>query len=194
MKLVKLILTICIFINAFAQAQSINRLTAQAVYLYSLTHLTSTTYSLIGLPEVKLKPGFYAGIAYTHQWKNRLIGGFEVGYQNKGFAQRDYINDRNISITYHYLSITPLIGISPLKGFDVLVGPQLNVLLSKSVRVGDNDKPVEFGLAGKLRYQYHRFGLTAGYFKNLTVFYRSGDYYLINQNWQVGLQYQLNRL
>jgi hypothetical protein len=185
--------------NLPALAQSANRFSIQAGYLYSTSTFTQTTTFAIGLPNFDPKPGFYAGLTYEHQLSTLLTSGLELTYQQKGYISRiPYVNPASIN-TYRYLGITPMLGIRLIKNLRILLGPEVNLLVNKSTRgletqpLTDANRRLEVGLVGRASYQFNRVGLTAGYFKGLTAYYKPDFYYLTNQNWQLGLFYQLNK-
>lgn len=192
----KPIITLLVYVlvsNAPTLAQSINRLNIQAGYLYSTSTLTPTTYYTIGLPDINSKPSYYIGLTYEHQLSTLLTSGLELTYQQKGYIILESIN------TYRYLGLTPMAGIIPIRNLRFLIGPQLNLLVNKSVN-GLKNQPLingsrrlEFGMAGRVSYQHNRVGLTASYFKGLTTYFKTDFYNLTNQNWQLGLFYQLNK-
>lgn len=193
-------LLICVLIgNIPSLAQSINRLSAQAGYLYSTHTLTPTTYLIDGLPDSDFKPGFYVGLTYEHQLSTLLTSGLNLSYQQKGdIGGSAYIKPRTIN-TYHYLGVTPMIGIRPIQNLRFLIGPQLNFLVNKSTsnlrtyRLINVNHTLEFGLLGRISYELNRVGLSASYFKGLTAYYTTDSYYSTNQTWQLGLFYQLNK-
>ncbi|AUD04167.1 outer membrane beta-barrel protein [Spirosoma pollinicola] len=183
-----------------ALAQSINRFSFQAGYLYATSKLTRTSTALFGLPDFDPKPGFYMGLTYEHQISTLITSQLELTYQQKGSINRTSPLSPEFINTYSYLSLTPMVGVKPVKNLHFLIGPQLNLLVNKLTRGSDTqvlfdaNRRLEFGLMGRASYQFNRVGLTASYFKGLTAYYkRDYYYYLMNQNWQVGLAYQLNK-
>jgi hypothetical protein len=167
--------------------------------LYSTSTLTPTTTYAIGLPDFDPKPGFYVGLTYEHQLSTLLTTELEFTYQQKGYIIRvPYVNSESIN-TYRYLGITPMLGIRLIKNLRFLLGPQVNLLVNKSTRgletqpLTDANCRLEVGLVGRVSYQFNRVGLTAGYFKGLKAYYKPDFYHLTNQNWQLGLFYQLNK-
>jgi hypothetical protein len=199
MKSITILLISTLISNIPALSQSINRFSIQTGYLYSTSTLTPTTTYAIGLPDFDPKPGFYVGLTYEHQLSTLLTTELEFTYQQKGYIIRvPYVNSESIN-TYRYLGITPMLGIRLIKNLRFLLGPQVNLLVNKSTR-GLETKPLtdancrlEVGLMGRVSYQFSRVGLTAGYFKGLKAYYKPDFYYLTNQNWQLGLFYQLNK-
>ena len=193
-----IILLICVLVsNTPTLAQPINRLNIQAGHLYSTSTLTPTTYYAIGLPNINPKSGYYIGLTYEHQFSTLLSGGLELTYQQKGYiSQIPYISE-SIN-THRYLGLTPMVGIRPIQNLRFLIGPQLNLLVNKSTNgvdiqlLSNGSRRLEFGLAGRVSYQYNRVGLTASYFRGLTTYFKTDFYNLTNQNWQLGLFYQLN--
>jgi hypothetical protein len=192
-------LLICVLVsNTPTLAQSINRFGIQAGYLYSTSSLTPTTTYAIGLPTINPKPGYYIGLTYEHQLSTLLTGGLELTYQQKGYiGQIPYISE-SIN-TYRYLGLAPMASVRLVKNLHFLIGPQLNLLVNKSTNgletqpLTNVSRQLEFGLVGRVKYQYNRVGLTASYFKGLTTYFKTDFYKLTNQNWQLGLYYQLNK-
>jgi hypothetical protein len=90
-------------------------------------------------------------------------------------------------------------GVRLINNLRFLIGPQLNLLVNKSTNgletqpLTNASRRLEFGLVGRVSYQYNRVGLTASYFKGLTTYFKTDFYNLTNQNWQLGLYYQLNK-
>jgi hypothetical protein len=193
MKFITTLLIYLLVSTTLTLAQSIDRFSLQTGYLYSNSTLTRTNPVLpIGLPNFDPKPGFYIGLTYEHQLSTLLISGLELTYQQKGFIGRTpYISPELIS-TYRYLGLTPMIGLMPIWNLRFSIGPQLNLLVNKSMS-DKADRKLEFGLLGRVSYQYNRVGLIASHFKGLTAYYKSDIYYLMNQNWQLGVFYQLNK-
>lgn len=192
-------LLICVLVSSNSiLAQSINRFDVQVGYLYSTSTLTPTTTYAIELPNINSKPGYYIGLTYEHQLSTLLTGGLGLTYQQKGYiGQIPYISESVNA--YRYLGIAPMAGVRLIKNFRFLIGPQLNLLVNKSTNgletqpLTNVSRRLEFGLVGRVSYQYNRVGLTASYFKGLTTYFKTDFYNLTNQNWQLGLYYQLNK-
>lgn len=198
----KSIAILCISVlmgNLGVLAQPANRFSIQAGYLYSTSALTRTSTVLIGLSNFDPKPGFYAGLTYEHQVSTWLTSQVEFRYQQKGYVSRLPFVDQAWANTYRYLGIAPMIGVKLVKNLRLLIGPQVNVLVNKSVSgletqsQTDANRRFELGLMGRASYQFNRVGLTAGYFNGLTAYSKTDVYYLTNQNWQAGLLYQLTK-
>lgn len=180
--------------------QSTDRFAVQAGCLQSVSRLRPISPVLIGYPDVVAKPGFYVGFTYEHALSSLITGEFDLSYQQKGhISQLPYITPASIN-TYRYIGLTPMIGIRPLANVCFLLGPQINLLLSRSTKgletqpLFDANRKVEFGLAGRVQYQFDRVGLSLSYVKGLTAYYKPENYQLTNQNWQVGLYYQLSKV
>lgn len=180
--------------------QSTDRLTVQAGYLQSVSRLQPTSSVLIGYPDIVAKPGFYLGLTYEHALSSLVTIEFDLSYQQKGhISQLPYITPASIN-TYRYMGLTPMIGIRPLANACFLLGPQVNLLLSRSTKgletqpLFDANRKVEFGLAGRIQYQFNRVGLSLSYINGLTAYYKPDNYQLTNRNWQVSLFYQLNKI
>lgn len=201
MKSITILLISTLISNIPTLSQSINRFSIQTGYLYSTSTLTRTSPVLIGLPNFDPKPGFYVGLTYEHRLSTLLTTELEFTYQQKGYIVRmPYLNSESIN-TYRYLGVTPMIGIRPIRNLRFLIGPQLNLLVNKSTSGletqplldTDRNRKLEFGLLGHVSYELNRVGLVVSYFKGLTAYYKPDFYHLTNQNWQLGLFYQLNK-
>lgn len=199
MKSITILFISALISNLPALSQSVNRFSIQAGYLYSTSTLTQTTTYAIGLPNFEPKPGFYAGIAYEHLVSPLLTSQIELIYQQKGHVRWIPFVDQTSTNTYRYFGITPMVGIRTLKNLRFLIGPQVNWLINKSITGLETqlmkavNRRFEFGLMGRGSYQFHRVGLSVSYFKGLTAYYKPDFFYLTNQNWQLGLLYQINK-
>ena len=183
-------------------AQSINQFSCQAGYLSATSKPTRTSTALFGLPDFEPKPGFYVGLTYQHHLSTLLTSQLQLTFQQKGYTNPTTPGPGHPAFinTYCYLSLTPMVGVKPSKHLHFSLGPQLNLLVNKLTRGSgvqpefDANRRLEFGLMGHARYQVNRVGLTASYFKGLTAYYKLDHYYyLMNQNWQIGLAYQLSK-
>ena len=199
MKAIATLLVTVFISNAPILAQSISRFSLQAGYLYSVSTLIRTSPVLISLPDVVAKPGFYAGITYDHQNSTGFTTQLELTYQQKGHINPVTYTNPTSTTTYRYVSITPMAGLRLIKNLRFLVGPQLNLLINRSISglealpLTRADHRLEFGVVARASYQVNRVGLRASYFKGLTAYYQPDFYYLTNQNWQLGLFYQLHK-
>ncbi|WP_461108779.1 hypothetical protein [Spirosoma koreense] len=171
-------------------AQSKNHVNLGAGYIHSATIVAIENPLLIGVIPPEPKAGFYVSLAYEHQLSDRWTSQVEMHFQQKGF-QTQNLERKTVTIPYNYLGISPTVGFSPINPLTLFIGPELNILLNRS-----EGKPAEFGLTGRARYQFNRIGITGGYFRALTMYQltSSGTYSFTNQNWQIGLSYQLIRL
>ncbi len=192
MRFFSILLISALLDNLPVLAQKVNRFNIQAGYLYSTSALTRTSTALIGIPEPEPKPGFYGGLTYEHQVSTFFTGQLELTYQQKGHIDEGF-PDEKFNRTYRYLGITPMIGVMPIKNLRFLVGPGLNLLLNGFVNGVAETRLLEFGPMVRSSYQFHRISLTVGYFKGLTAYLKSNHHYLTNQNWQMGLLYQLSK-
>lgn len=175
-------------------AQKANLFSVRAGYLESSTIVDITNTLLIGLAPLKTKPGFYVGFAYEHPLSTWFTSQIELNFQQKGHQFRGFPKEADMRSRYNYIGVTPMIGIKLIQKLCFLIGPELNLLISKSATWPDS-KHAELGLVGRGRYQINRVGITGGYFRGLTVFDRSPThtYSFTNQNWQVGLVYQVSK-
>ena len=164
----------------------------RAGYLKASTDLTSSRND-IRLGGVAPINSFYVGGFYHHNILSWLAYRVDLNYQQKGIE----LQDQNGSIVghqrLHYAGLTPLIGITPLKGLGLFVGPEANVYLGQSAEranYGPNMTPIEFGITSRLSYRYKWIGLEVGYFEALNE-YKSVDlgarFGFKNRTWQAGL-------
>ncbi|MBC3795391.1 outer membrane beta-barrel protein [Spirosoma utsteinense] len=199
MKSIAFLLISMLLGNLSARSQSVSQFSIQAGYLYSTPTFTRTTYYLIGLPDFEPKPGFYAGISYEHSLSPLVTSQIEFTYQQKGHTVKNAFPDEKFGNAFRYLSITPMVGITPIKNLRFLIGPQINWLIDRSINGAETsqsksaNRRFEFGLMGRGSYQFYRVGLSVSYFEGLTAYYKSNFFYLTNQNWQLGLHYQLDK-
>jgi len=168
----------------------------RAGYLKSLTdvnNITKLPYE-IRLGGIAPLNSFYGGVFYHHNVAPWLAYRVELNYQQKGIE----LQDQNGSVVghqrLHYAGVTPLIGITPLNGLNLFVGPEANGYLGQSVEranYGSNTTPIELGISSRLSYRYKWIGLELGYSQALND-YKSVDVggaqsNLRNRTWQVGL-------
>jgi hypothetical protein len=190
-----LLLTVLISANrSQLSAQSKNRFNIGAGYSHSSTIIAQENPLLIGISPIEPKSGFYISIAYEHQLCSLFTSQLELNVQQKGYRYQHLVERRSIPVHYTYIGFNPTIGVKPTKKLSFLIGPEVNLLISKSTN-SSKSKPIELGLVGRGRYQFSRVGITGGYFRALTFYDLShtGTYSFTNQNWHVGLLYQLNR-
>ncbi len=175
-------------------AQKANLFNIRAGYLQSNTIVDITNTIKVGIVPLEEKPGFYAGLAYEHLLSALLTSQIEINFQQKGYRSQDILWGYDTRNNYNYIGITPTVGIRLIKNLSFSVGPEVNLLVSKST-TSLNSKLVELGLVGRGRYQIDRIGITGGYFRGLTFYDRSytKTYSFRNQNWQLGLFYQLSK-
>lgn len=188
-----LFLLAIIFGNSYhSSGQSKDRLNVGAGYSYSDAIVGIENTLLIGIAPIKPKSGFYVSLAYEHQLTGLFTTQIELTLQQKGYRYESFVEQQLVPVRYTYIGINPTIGIKPVKKLSFLIGPEVNLLISESSSLSKS-KPIEIGLTSRGRYQFSRVGVTGGYFKALTFYElsRTGTYSFTNQNWQVGLTYQL---
>ncbi|QDK81535.1 PorT family protein [Spirosoma sp. KCTC 42546] len=193
MRYLLFLLTIVLGNSYQSSAQSKNRFNIGAGYSYSNTIIAIENTLLIGIAPIKPKPGFYVSLAYEHQLSGLFTTQLELNLQQKGHRYESSVEQRLVPVRYTYIGINPTIGVKPVKKLSFLIGPEVNLLISKSTS-WSNSKPIEIGLTGRGRYQFSRIGITGGYFRAITFYdlTSTGTYSFTNQNWQVGLTYQLS--
>ncbi len=168
----------------------------RAGYLKSSTDVDNVTklpYE-VRLGGVASLNSFYGGLFYHHNISPWLAYRVELNYQQKGVE----LQDQNGSVVghqkLHYAGLTPLIGITPLKGLSLFVGPEANAYLGQSVdgaNYGPNTAPIELSISSRLSYRYKWIGLEVGYskalndYKSVNIGGARSD--LRNRAWQAGL-------
>ncbi|AUD06497.1 outer membrane beta-barrel protein [Spirosoma pollinicola] len=164
----------------------------RAGYLKASTDLTSSRND-IRLGGIAPLNSFYAGVFYHHNLSRWFAYRVDLTYQQKGIELQDQTGSIVGHQRLHYAGLTPLIGITPLKGLSLFVGPEANVYLGQSVEranYGPTVTPIEFGLSGRLSYRYKWIGLEVSYFEALNE-YKSVDlgarFGFKSRTWQAGL-------
>jgi len=139
------------------------------------------------------RPGFYAG-GFYHRNISRLLGyQIDFSYQEKGLIIKNIPGLTDPNDRFSYVSLTPVIGLQPLRGLGFYVGPEMNVLV-RGDRSYNIRKPLEVGGLGRIAYHYKQIGVEARYFQAFTYYggYTIADvvtYHLTSRNWQLGLYY-----
>ncbi|GAB3901491.1 outer membrane beta-barrel protein [Spirosoma agri] len=168
----------------------------RAGYLKASTdvnNLTKLPYE-IRLGGVAPLNSFYGGVFYHHNVSPWLAYRVELNYQQKGIELQNQNGNVVGHQKLHYAGLTPLIGITPLNGLSLFVGPEANVYLGQSVdgaNYGPNTTPIELGISSRLSYRYKWIGLEVGHSQALND-YKSVDIAgarstLRNRAWQAGL-------
>lgn len=156
---------------------------------YSMT--TVHQENPIVLQGLKSKIGYYIGGLYYHDLSSILTSRVDLSYQLKGTVATNPIGRPSIDADYHYISLTPSIGVKPFKRLTLLIGPQVNWLVAKHNVLGKG-KIIELGVVGQLSYQLSLIHIEIGYFGGLTTYDRidliNASFY--NQNWQTGVSYR----
>ncbi|MBC3795132.1 outer membrane beta-barrel protein [Spirosoma utsteinense] len=163
-------------------------------YLRASTQLTNSllNYSLpsVSLAGVAPRNSFYGGVFYQHALSRWIAYRIELNYQQKGIQNQDFDGNTLFQQKFHYVGVTPLIGITPVSGLGLFVGPEANVYFGKSAW-SEHASLVELGISGRASYRYKWIGVDVGYFKSFNE-YTHVDLGNIrfgfkNQTWQVGL-------
>lgn len=163
----------------------------RAGYLQSSTTLTSQSSSPYQTLLGGLAPRntYYGGVFYHQNLRSWLAYRVEATYQLKGFTNQDQNGTMLSAQRFHYIGLTPLIGITPVTGLSFFVGPEANLFLHASS--GSNPDPIEFGISGRVAYRYHWIGLEVGYFNSFNQYLyftaNSARFSFTNRTWQLGL-------
>ncbi len=187
------ILAFWLLTTTLASAQTLtkaNYFGVRAGYLRASTSVTSSRSDMRFLGVAPLN-SFYAGAFYQHTLSALLVYRVEINYQQKGIEYQLPNGDLVSRQKFYYASLTPLIGITPIKGVGLFVGPEANVSLGQNVR-SNNAAPIEVGISSRLSYQYRWLGLEVGYFKSLNEFTfldLGARFGFTNQTWQAGLSF-----
>lgn len=161
----------------------------RAGYLRASTQQTSSIPN-VNLRGVAPRSSFYGGGFYQHALSRRLAYRIELNYQQKGIDNQDFDGNTLFQQKFHYVGVTPLIGLTPISGLSLFVGPEANVYLGKGTQ-DRNFAPIELGMSGRISYRYKWIGVEAGYFKSFNEYAHddlgSTRFGFKNQTWQVGL-------
>ena len=189
-KCLSLLIVLISFSTSQLWAQEKNQFWIRAGYLNSTTSVRSSATILIGIPTIESKAGFYAGLTYEHSLSKIFISQIGLNFQQKGYTYHKLSENIIANSVYNYIGITPMISIEPIKNFSLLLGPEMNFLVGRSSSLSAS-RSIEFGLTSRATYQFHRTGISVGYFKGLTP-YSEDVFQFVNQNWQIGLIYLLS--
>ena len=161
----------------------------RAGYLRASTQLTSSSPT-VNLRGVGPLNSFYGGVAYQHALSRWIAYRVELTYQQKGIDNQDFDGNSLSQQKFHYVGVTPLIGIRPLSGLGLFVGPEVNFHFGKGARSG-NFTPIELGMSSRFSYRYKWIGIEAGYFKSFNEYTHDdigiARFGFTSQTWQVGL-------
>ena len=163
----------------------------RAGYLHTSTNLTiqsgSPYQTLLG--RVAPQNSYYGGVFYHHSVRSWLAYRVETNYQLKGFNSQDQNGTTLSAQRFHYIGVTPLIGITPVTNLSLFVGPEANLFLHASA--GPNPDPIELGISGRISYRYQWIGLEVGYFnafnQHLYLAPSATRFSFTNRTWQIGL-------
>ena len=166
----------------------------RAGYLRASTDLISSPKgsSLSGVGPLN---SFYGGAFYRHNLSQRVIYRIELNYQQKGNETQDRNGNVLSRQRFHYVGVTPLIGITPVTGLDLLVGPEANFYLGRTA-LDRNASAVELGISGRVAYRYKWIGVEAGYFRGFNDYNSinignavtgTTQFSFKNRTWQIGL-------
>jgi hypothetical protein len=171
-----------------------NYIGVRAGYLLASTDLTTVTS--IALPyQIRLGGvaplnSFYAGAFYHHTLLPWLAYRVDLNYQRKGIENQLPNGDVVFRQKFHYVGLTPLIGITPIDGLGLFVGPEANVYFGQSIWSA-NAAPIELGISSRVSYRYRWIGLEVGYFKGLNEYTSlnlfGARFGFKNRTWQAGL-------
>lgn len=184
----------------FAQAPT--KLSYFGIRAGFLQTATSITRSQLGidygakLVGVAGRNSFYGGFFYQRHSRKLLAYRLEVNYQQKGLRKEDEEGNLLYNQPFHYIGATPFIGITPLAGLSLFVGPEANLRIASASRIYEKPTTIEMGLSGRVSYRYKWIGLEVSYFNALNYF-NTFEYNPIhtfdlkNRTWQAGLFFAL---
>lgn len=140
----------------------------RAGYLRASTDVTSSPEGS-NLTGVSPLNGYYGGLFYQHDSPNRIAYRAELNYQHKGNENQDRNGNILSQERFNYVGLTPLIGITPIPGLSLLVGPEVNVYIGKKA-FNRNAPLAEFGISGRVTYRRKWIGIEVGYFKGFNEY------------------------
>ncbi len=177
-----------------AQSQNLKSYGIRAGYLHSFTQVKKTGSNPLGIVGITSAPGFYLGGYFRKETSGAFLWQLEMNYQNKGQFSNDIPGSERIKNTYHYLGLTPTLGVKLNRRLSATVGPEVNLLVGEK-STWTESSAVEAGIIGRLLYQWSRLGIQAGYFRAINKYdarsFSSFGFDFINSNVQVGLVYDL---
>lgn len=163
----------------------------RAGYLRASSQFTLLPYK-IQQNNVAPRSSYYGGIFYHHNLTSWLAYRVELNYQQKGQTRRNLDGSVADQRPFNYVGVTPLIGLTPLPGLGIFIGPEANVRMNR-ILTDDSYKapPIETGVSSRLTYRYKWAGLEVGYFQAFnsysTLYLPEGQYNYKNYTWHIGL-------
>ena len=162
----------------------------RAGYLQTITDVTSSRGNTF-LRGMGNRDSFYGGVFYHRNIARFVAYRMELNYQQKGVESQDLSGNVLLQRRFHYAGLTPLIGITPLSGLGLYVGPEANLRVGNAP-LGRNAVPIEVGISGRIAYRYKWIGVEVGYFRAFNEFAaielgQDLRFGLKNRTWQVGL-------
>lgn len=160
-------------------------------YLRALTDLTFSPNNL-HLDDLAPRNSFYGGLFYHHTIAHQIAYRVELNYQQKGLEYKDQNGNVSSQNKFHYVGLTPLIGITPLRGLSFFIGPEVNFNIRKvSAEPNARIRSIETGISGRISYRYKWIGIEAGYFKAFNEYMVldliTAQSSFKNHTWQAGL-------
>lgn len=186
------ILILLVLVATIAQAQTVYKTSYYAIrvgFLNASTELSSssTAQRLGGIAPLN---SYYVGALYQ---RDNVLPGLsyraEVTYQRKGIEYQNFDGYVVTRQKFHYVGLTPLIGIMPVNGLGLFVGPEINISIGQSAWT-TTAVPIEYGIASRLSYRYRWIGAEVGYFSGLNEFTSlelGARFGFKNRTWQAGL-------
>jgi hypothetical protein len=167
----------------------------RAGYLQTKIDLTSSRSNTY-LGGIANRNSFYGGVFYHNNVTRFLAYRIELNYQQKGVENQDFSGNVLFQRRFHYVGVTPLVGITPITGLGLYIGPEANVRLGR-VPLGRSENPIEVGISSRVAYRYKWIGVEVGYFKAFNKFTSIElgpdlQFGMKNRTWQAGLFFTPN--
>lgn len=190
--------------SAFGQASAkTSYIGLRTGYLRTATTITASEGAknlgtkLVGIAD---RSSFYGGVFYHHNLGKVIAYRVELNYQQKGVQNQGPAGNLLFEQPFHYIGVTPLLGITPLSGLGVFVGPEANLRVGSVPNEAYNrPTPIEVGISSRVAYRYKRIGIEVSYFNAFNTFNSFEVNPIVqfdfkNQNWQAGLFFVLSKL
>ena len=143
---------------------------------------------------VEPQPGYYLNVFRRKPLSDTWFSQLEVSFQQKG---QNYKRPNDPQVTnrrYGYIGFSPNVGAQLATRVQVLVGAEINYLIRQKA-VYEDPSLIEYGLHGRLAYQWQHVGFHVEYFSALNKYDKLDVFGIetsfINQNWKLGLIYNL---
>ena len=208
------------FFTYALHAQVIKGLRAGVTFSNWRGDATNTINDLVnvtsGILKTEQKTGFFAG-GYMQIPLTGMVS-IEPGvyYAQKGYSLRgNYSIDKldflginaSAKVNSHYIDIPLVLNVKPVKGLELLVGPQLSYLVKSDLRIDagalgisffnktldmtDQMNRVDLGITGGIGYTfYNGFNLSASYDHGLSKLDKNDNFKAYNEAFKVGVGFK----